>query len=57
MTDFVCPEGKTCPPIVGNILIYRQGSHITKTYVESLAPVLGQALENAVAWSEKQGDN
>ncbi|MFB9312596.1 acyltransferase family protein [Nocardioides plantarum] len=57
MTDYICPEGKTCPPIVGNILVYRQGSHITKTYVESLAPVLGRALENAVTWSEKQGDN
>jgi peptidoglycan/LPS O-acetylase OafA/YrhL len=56
LTNFICPEGKTCPPIIGNILIYRQGSHITKTYVESLAPVLGSALESAVAWSDKQGE-
>lgn len=55
MTDFVCPVGDDCPPIVGDILVYRQGSHITKTYAESLAPVLGTAVEQAIEFVKAEG--
>ena len=43
MNSFICGEGK-CPAVVGEVLIYRQGSHMTKTYVESLAPRLEDKL-------------
>jgi hypothetical protein len=33
--------------VIGNVLIYRQGSHLTATYVESLAPRLGEELATA----------
>jgi peptidoglycan/LPS O-acetylase OafA/YrhL len=46
LTDFICPA-TDCPPVIGNVLIYRQGSHLTKTYVETLAPRLDQALRRA----------
>ena len=46
LTDFICPASK-CPPVIGNVLIYRQGSHLTKTYVESLAPRLEAELARA----------
>lgn len=46
LTDFICPSA-TCPPVIGNVLIYRQGSHLTKTYVESLAPRLKADLVRA----------
>jgi hypothetical protein len=40
---WVCPTD-TCPAVIGNVLVYRNGSHLTKTYVETLAPLLEKAL-------------
>ncbi|MDJ1114495.1 acyltransferase family protein [Microbacterium dauci] len=47
LNGVICPAADACPPIVGNVLIYRSGSHITATYVESLTPRL-QAILGAV---------
>jgi peptidoglycan/LPS O-acetylase OafA/YrhL len=46
LTDAICPT-EQCAPVIGNVLVYRQGSHITATYIETLAPRLGEALEAA----------
>ncbi|WP_243056531.1 acyltransferase family protein [Nocardioides sp. SR21] len=46
LVDYVCPTAQ-CPPVIGNVLIYRQGSHLTKTYVETLAPRLDEELARA----------
>lgn len=35
---------KTCPVIVGNMLVYRDSSHVTATYSQALAPVLSGRL-------------
>ena len=43
LTDDICP-GDRCPPVIGNVLVYRQGSHLTRTYVDTLAPRLEKAL-------------
>ena len=37
LVDCICPDDE-CAPVIGNVLVYRQGSHITKTYIETLAP-------------------
>jgi peptidoglycan/LPS O-acetylase OafA/YrhL len=47
MNDWICPGDGECPPVVGGVLVYRQGSHITNTYAISLAPVLQARLESA----------
>ncbi len=47
LTDAVCPSEKLCPPIVGNALIYRSGSHITDTYVRTMEPFLSALLKEA----------
>jgi peptidoglycan/LPS O-acetylase OafA/YrhL len=41
--DAICPTER-CPPVIGNVLIYRMGSHITATYAKTLTPQLAQAL-------------
>jgi len=41
--DAICPTER-CAPVIGNVLIYRQGSHLTATYVKTLAPRLARAL-------------
>ncbi len=49
MNDWVCPGQDRCPPVVGGVLVYRQGSHITDTYARSLTDVLADRLEAAFA--------
>ncbi|HKX69194.1 MAG TPA: acyltransferase family protein [Intrasporangium sp.] len=46
LNPWVCPrtpDGK-CPAVVGEILVYRQGTHITRTYVESMSPIVEERL-------------
>ncbi len=43
MNPFVCPDGE-CRAVVRNVLTYRQGSHITATWVKVLAPELAARL-------------
>jgi hypothetical protein len=43
MFSAVCPT-IACPPVIGNVLVYRRGSHITATYVRSLTPQLARAM-------------
>jgi hypothetical protein len=42
-TPMVCPETK-CPSVIGDALVYRNGSHLTATYVRTLTPWLGKQL-------------
>jgi hypothetical protein len=45
MFDANCPVDQ-CAPVIGNVLIYRQGSHITATYIETLTKRLTAALSD-----------
>ncbi|MFB0833879.1 acyltransferase family protein [Arthrobacter halodurans] len=49
MTDQLCPDG-TCRPVIGNVLAYMDESHLTKTYVETTAPVFEQRFRAAAGW-------
>jgi hypothetical protein len=42
-TPMICP-GKTCPAVIGDVLVYRNGSHLTATYVRTLTPWLSERL-------------
>ncbi len=42
-TPMVCPA-ETCPAVIGDVLVYRNGAHLTRTYVRSLTPWLGEQL-------------
>lgn len=48
MTSWLCPLAE-CPAVIGKVLVYRQGSHITASYIETLTPVLRAALVPAAA--------
>jgi peptidoglycan/LPS O-acetylase OafA/YrhL len=48
LTAWICPVER-CPLAIGNVTIHRAGDHLTATYVRTLAPVLGAALERATA--------
>jgi hypothetical protein len=40
--DWFCTDA--CPPVVGNVLVYRDSNHMTTTYSTTLAPLLGAAI-------------
>ncbi len=43
----ICPAG-TCWPVIGDTVVYRQGSHLAKSYAASLAPALWRGLARLV---------
>ncbi|WP_170867183.1 acyltransferase family protein [Nocardioides lianchengensis] len=47
MSDVLCPDGVRCPPVIGNVLVYRGGSHLTDTYARSATSALSARLARA----------
>lgn len=47
MNPWICPQ-KQCWPVIGNVLVWRQGSHITATYAASLSAVIDRKLAAAL---------
>jgi hypothetical protein len=44
LNDLICP-GDPCQPIVDDILIFRDDSHLTATFSMALAPALARAID------------
>ncbi len=43
LTDYYCtPE--VCPPVVGNVLVYRDGRHLTATYARTMTPYIERGI-------------
>ncbi|MCC4722385.1 acyltransferase family protein [Salinicoccus sp. RF5] len=38
-SEYFCSEGK-CPAIIGNIIVYIDGSHMSSTYSKSMGPII-----------------
>ncbi|MFK5690322.1 acyltransferase family protein [Ornithinimicrobium sp. LYQ92] len=43
LIDQICTD-TTCPPVVGNVVVYSDHSHLTATYARTLAPELDRQL-------------
>jgi peptidoglycan/LPS O-acetylase OafA/YrhL len=43
MSDFYCSKSE-CPPVIGNVLVYRDRTHITSTFAKTLAPYMEQEV-------------
>ena len=43
LNDHICTD-QTCPAVVGGVVVYFDGSHLTATYARTLAPYLAPAL-------------
>ncbi|MBX7268048.1 acyltransferase [Micromonospora sp. Llam7] len=48
LNDWICPANR-CAPVIGGILVFRDGHHLTATYSATLAPRLTAALKPIVA--------
>lgn len=46
LSPYLCPGGH-CPAVIGDMLVYRQGSHITDTYARSLQHVIAHSIGSA----------
>jgi peptidoglycan/LPS O-acetylase OafA/YrhL len=55
LTATICPDGDRCAAVIGNVLVYRQTTHLTTTFVLSaqrqLAAALATATDGAVGGS------
>ena len=49
LTPYVCPDGR-CPATIGNVLVYRDTSHLTNAYAATLAPVVERTVLEATGW-------
>lgn len=49
LSDFICAGG-ICPAVVGNVYVYKDDNHLTKTYVQSMIPMFEQRLLAATGW-------
>jgi len=49
MSDVLCPDATTCPAVIGNVLAYRSGSHVSDTYARTSTQALSAALAKATA--------
>ncbi|WP_158299654.1 acyltransferase family protein, partial [Glycomyces paridis] len=49
LVEYVCPAG-TCPAVIGNILTYRDHSHMTATYAATLAPYVEAQVRTTTGW-------
>ncbi|MGC0368024.1 acyltransferase family protein [Microbacterium sp. SLBN-111] len=43
LTSWICPDD-FCPGIVGNVVVYRDDNHLSRTYATTLAPSLAEQL-------------
>lgn len=44
LNEWICPPGDICPPVISDTLVYRQGSHVTASYIRTLTPMLYRSL-------------
>ncbi|MBL8018278.1 MAG: acyltransferase [Leptospirales bacterium] len=43
LSRYFCP-GESCPVVIGNVLVYRDGDHITASYATTLAPAFEKVI-------------
>ncbi|MEI5676122.1 MULTISPECIES: acyltransferase family protein [unclassified Nocardioides] len=47
MTSVVCPDGVHCPAVIGGVVVYRAGTHLSDSFVESTTEVFAARLAEA----------
>jgi peptidoglycan/LPS O-acetylase OafA/YrhL len=47
MSPVLCPDGRQCPSVIGKVLVYRSGSHLSNTYASTATTALSRELSAA----------
>ena len=51
VTEWYCRESDDrCPAVIGNVLVYRDVSHLTNSFLMSMRPMLAEALREQAPW-------
>ncbi len=48
-SDYFC-DATTCPPVIGNVIVYMDDNHISGTYMATVAPAMGAEVERLLGW-------
>jgi peptidoglycan/LPS O-acetylase OafA/YrhL len=51
-SDYFC-DAKTCPPVIGNVIVYMDDNHISGTYMATMAPAMGAEIERQLGWDRE----
>lgn len=49
-THYFCPDA-ACPAVIGNVMVYKDDNHVTRTYMATLEPYFEQQFLAATGWS------
>lgn len=49
VSDSIC-SGATCPAVIGNVHVYLDHDHLSKSYVETMIPALERGLLASPGW-------
>ncbi len=47
MTDFYCDDDR-CYSVIGDVVVYADDNHVSRTYASTLAPYLGERIRDAI---------
>ncbi len=50
MTDLLCPEA-SCPAVIGNVYVYIDNNHVSKTYWETMVPEFERRVFAGTGWT------
>ncbi|WP_020672209.1 acyltransferase family protein [Amycolatopsis nigrescens] len=50
-SDYFC-EQESCPPVIGNVLVYMDDNHVSATYMTTMSTILEDAVRSALGWPE-----
>ncbi len=45
-------DATTCPPVIGNVIVYMDDNHVSGTYMATVAPAMGKDIELQLGWDE-----
>lgn len=52
-SDYFCGD-TNCPAVIGNVIVYKDDNHITRTYMETLEPAFAREFQAATGWDMVQ---
>ena len=53
LTPYYCTADGMCPAVIGNVVVYRDAHHLTRTYATTVGPYLADKLAAALGDSSK----
>ncbi|WP_104092160.1 acyltransferase family protein [Arthrobacter sp. GMC3] len=48
-SSFFCPD-TSCPAVIGNVIVYKDDNHVTRTFMETLTPIFEREFREATGW-------